>query len=143
MASIDELLGRTLVLVAHPDDEVIAFGALLQRIREPVVVFATNGSPQDPYFWQPHGSREAYAALRRQETFDSMQAAGVKDVVFLSELPGGEGLVDQELYRNLGRASDMLCDLVQRVGTVGNGTATTPAFQTPGNEKMYSNSWSR
>ena len=55
--------GRTLVLVAHPDDECIAFGALLQRIREPLVVFATNGSPADPYFWQKYGSREAYAEI--------------------------------------------------------------------------------
>jgi LmbE family N-acetylglucosaminyl deacetylase len=114
MAWIDELLGRTLVLVAHPDDECIAFGALLQRMREPVVVFATDGSPQDSYFWQRYGSREAYASLRRKETFDSMQAAGVKDVVFLSELPSGESLVDQELFRNLRPAYDMLCDLTQR-----------------------------
>jgi LmbE family N-acetylglucosaminyl deacetylase len=114
MAWIDELLGRTLVLVAHPDDEVIAFGALLQRMREPVVVFATDGSPQDPYFWQRHGSRDIYAALRRNETLASMQAAGVKDVVFLSELPGGETLVDQELFHNLRPAYDMLSDLVRR-----------------------------
>ena len=33
MAWIDELLDHTLVLVAHPDDECIAFGALLQRIQ--------------------------------------------------------------------------------------------------------------
>ena len=50
MAWIDDLLGRTLVLVAHPDDECIAFGALLQRIREPLVVFATNGSPARSVF---------------------------------------------------------------------------------------------
>ena len=84
MSWIDELLGRTLVLVAHPDDECLAFGALLQRMREPLVVFATNGSPADPYFWQNHGSREAYAALRREEALKSMHAAGVKDVVFLA-----------------------------------------------------------
>lgn len=114
MTRIDELLGRTLVLVAHPDDECIAFGALLQRVREPVVVFATDGSPQDPYFWQQYGSREAYAAMRRKEALESMHAAGVKDVIFLSELPGGECLVDQELFRNLRPAYEMLRDLVQR-----------------------------
>ena len=90
MAWIDDLLGRTLVLVAHPDDECLAFGALLQRMREPLVVFATNGSPADPYFWQKYGSREAYAALRREEALHSMQAAGVKDVLFLADMPGGE-----------------------------------------------------
>ena len=114
MPWIDELLGRTLVLVAHPDDECIAFGALLQRMREPVVVFATNGSPADPYFWKPHGSREAYAALRRREAMASMSAVGVKDVIFLADLPGGEPLVDQELFRNLAVAFDLLADLVRR-----------------------------
>ena len=102
------------MLVAHPDDECIAFGALLQRIREPVVVFATNGSPQDPYFWKPYGSREAYAELRRKEAYASMQAAGVKDVVFLADKPGGEQLVDQELFRHLRAAFDLLADLVRR-----------------------------
>lgn len=114
MAWIDELLGRTLMLVAHPDDECIAFGALLQRMREPVVVFATNGSPADPYFWQKYGSREAYAALRRREALASMSAVGVKDVIFLADLPGGETLVDQELFRNLVPAFDLLADIARR-----------------------------
>ena len=114
MAWIEDLLGRTLVLVAHPDDECIAFGALLQRIREPLVVFATNGSPADPYFWQKYGSREAYAELRRQEALKSMRAAGVKDVLFLADMPGGEHLVDQELFRNLRTAYELLADVVAR-----------------------------
>lgn len=114
MERIDELLGRTLVLVAHPDDECIAFGALLQRMGEPLVVFATNGSPADPYFWRSHGSREAYAALREREALASMRAAGVKDVIFLADLPGGEMLVDQELFRNLWPAFDLLADIIRR-----------------------------
>jgi len=114
MAWIEELLGRTLVLVAHPDDECIAFGALLQRMRDPIVVFATNGSPRDPYFWQQYGSREAYASLRRKEALNSLHAAGVKDVVFLPDLPNGEVLVDQELFRNLHSAYVLLSEMVRR-----------------------------
>ena len=114
MAWMDELLGRTLILVAHPDDECIAFGGLLQRMREPLVVFATNGSPVDPYFWKEHGSREAYAALRRKEALAAMNAVGVKDVIFLADLPGGETLVDQELFRNLWPAFDLLADIIRR-----------------------------
>ena len=45
------LLGRTLVIVAHPDDETITCGGLLQRMRDPCVVFATDGAPEDAYFW--------------------------------------------------------------------------------------------
>jgi LmbE family N-acetylglucosaminyl deacetylase len=114
MAWIDDVLGRTLVLVAHPDDECLAFGALLQRIREPLVVFATNGSPADPYFWQKYGSREAYAEIRGQEAWKSMQIAGVKDVLFLADLPGGERLVDQELFRHLRIAYELLAEVVAR-----------------------------
>ena len=114
MAPLDDLLGRTLVLVAHPDDECIAFGGVLQRMAEPVVVFATNGSPVDPYFWKQYGSREAYAAMRRREALASMAAAGVKDVIFLADLPGGEPLVDQELFRNLMPAFDLLTDIARR-----------------------------
>jgi N-acetylglucosamine malate deacetylase 2 len=114
MAWIDELLGRTLVLVAHPDDECLAFGALLQRMREPLVVFATNGSPADPYFWQTYGSREAYAALRQQEALASLHAAGVKDVLFLADMPGGQVLQDQELFRNLRTAYELLADVSAR-----------------------------
>ncbi len=114
MPWIEELLERTLILVAHPDDECIAFGALVQRIREPLVIFATNGSPLDPYFWKKYGSREAYAALRRKEALASMHAAGVKDVIFLADLPGGESLVDQELFRNLWPAFDLLADIMRR-----------------------------
>ncbi|HTV65176.1 MAG TPA: PIG-L family deacetylase [Bryocella sp.] len=114
MAWIDELLDRTLVLVAHPDDECIAFGALLQRMREPVVIFATNGSPIDSYFWKRYGSREAYAALRQREALASMSAVGVKDVIFLADLPGGEVLVDQELFQHLWPAFDLLADIVRR-----------------------------
>lgn len=103
-----------MVLVAHPDDECIAFGAILQRIREPLVVFATNGTPQDPYFWQKYGSREVYAALRKEEALRAMSAVGVKDVLFLADMPGGEQLVDQELFRNLLSAFDLLADIVRR-----------------------------
>jgi LmbE family N-acetylglucosaminyl deacetylase len=114
MAWIEEILGRPLVLVAHPDDECVAFGALLQRIREPLVVYATNGAPRDPYFWRKYGSPEAYAAMRQREAMQSMQFAGVKDVLFLSEMPDGERFVDQELFRNLMPAFEQLADLVRR-----------------------------
>ncbi len=114
MPWIDELLGRTLILVAHPDDECIAFGGLMQRIREPIVVFATNGSPEDPYFWGRHGSRETYAELRRKEAMASVHAAGAKDVIFLSEIPGGEALVDQHLFENLTDAYGLLSEVVHR-----------------------------
>src|SRR5262249_37360443 len=62
---LQPLLGATLILVAHPDDEVIACGALMQRMEKAVVLFATDGAPRDERFWKQHGSRYAYAGLRR------------------------------------------------------------------------------
>jgi LmbE family N-acetylglucosaminyl deacetylase len=112
MDALAPLLGKTLVLIAHPDDEAVGCGALLQRMQEPVVVFATDGAPRDPYFWEKTGSREAYAELRRHEARASLSWAGVRHVEFLQ---GGEGwFTDQELFRCLGPALESLSALVRR-----------------------------
>lgn len=97
---LEPLLGRTLVVVAHPDDETISCGGLLQRMREPIVVFATDGAPEDDYFWRRFGSRENYAAVREKEARAALGEVGVGEVEFLSrrsETP----LIDQLLYRAL------------------------------------------
>ncbi len=108
-----ELTGRVLVLVAHADDESVGYGALLQKMREAVVVIATDGAPRDPYFWQRFGSREAYAALRLGEARRAMQAAGVRELVFLAE--EDSRLEDQRLFLNLAAAYGCLAQLVERV----------------------------
>ena len=40
-----------------------------------------------------------------------MHAAGVKNVIFLPDMPGGEELVDQELFQHLRPAYDLLSEL--------------------------------
>jgi LmbE family N-acetylglucosaminyl deacetylase len=105
-AELKQLLGRTLVLVAHPDDECITCGGLLQRMREPVVVYATDGAPRDPYFWKAYGSREAYLRLRQQECRQALAQVGVRDVVFLADRE--PRLVDQELFQNLAIGFELL-----------------------------------
>jgi LmbE family N-acetylglucosaminyl deacetylase len=112
--------GRTLVLVAHPDDEAIISGILLQRIRNAFVVFATDGSPQDKYFWQPYGSRERYAEIRRKEAADAMDAVGVADYDFLQLAE------DQELFRNLPDAATRFRTFVQ---SFRPGTILTSAYE--------------
>ncbi len=99
MDPLQPLLNKTLIVVAHPDDEVIAFGALMQRMRDAVVVFATDGAPRDDYFWKDYGSREAYARVRRQEADKALSIVGARPV-FLDDFGAGD-LVDQELFRNL------------------------------------------
>jgi N-acetylglucosamine malate deacetylase 2 len=111
-ADLEQLLGRTMVLVAHPDDECITSGGLLQRMSEPVVVYATDGSPQDPYFWKKHGSREAYTRLRQEEARRALARVGVREILFLANRE--PMLVDQELFKNLGLAFELLVDEAKR-----------------------------
>jgi LmbE family N-acetylglucosaminyl deacetylase len=100
MADSSQLLGRTMVVVAHPDDECFTCGALMQRMREPLVVYATDGAPRDKYFWGAHGTREAYAELRRQEARRALAQVGVTRVEFLAEdAELGDKFVDQQLFR--------------------------------------------
>lgn len=113
MDSLEPLLGRILVVVAHPDDEAVGCGALLQRMREPAVIFATDGAPRDQYFWGRHGSRQAYAELRRKEAVQALSIAGVNRVNFL----GGDhaAIVDQELFRCLPRAVELAGHVIEMI----------------------------
>ena len=98
------VLGMTLVLVAHQDDETVGCGALLQRMREPCVVFATDGAPQAPYFWKRYKSREQYRSVRRREAERALWQIGVERIFFFSA-------PDQELYRHLPEALRQLLHL--------------------------------
>lgn len=95
--ALKQLLERTLVIAAHPDDECIAAGALLQRVRDARVVFCTDGAPRDEYFWHSFSSRERYAEIRRNEAACAAEAVGISQPAFL-------GITDQELYLNLRHA---------------------------------------
>jgi LmbE family N-acetylglucosaminyl deacetylase len=107
--SVEQLLGRTVVLIAHPDDECITYGALLQRMREPWVIFATDGAPRDEQFWHKWGSREAYADLRRKEAEWALGRVGVKNFEFLVDTAkSGAVLADQDLYLVLPEAYGLL-----------------------------------
>ena len=110
---LDQLLDRSLLIMAHPDDESISCGGLLQRIEQPCVVFATDGAPEDEYFWHKYGSREAYAKLREDEARAALQAVGVTAVEFLAhqvQVP----LVDQRLYKSLVPAFAALSRIVEQ-----------------------------
>ena len=101
------LLGRTLVLAAHPDDEAVGCGALLQRMREPHVAYLTDGAPRDAYFWRDYGSREQYAATRRGEAEAVVAMLGARGHFC--------GVTDQELFRGLERVQAWVDELVARV----------------------------
>lgn len=112
-SDLTPLLGRTLIIVAHPDDETITCGGLLQRMKDPCVVFATDGAPEDRYFWDRFGSRERYTAVREEEAKAALASVGVDQFEFLSkqsEIP----LIDQLLYRALPAAFAALSRMVER-----------------------------
>ena len=111
MDALAPLLNRTLLLVAHPDDESISCGALLQRIREAIVVYGTDGGPEDPYFWGKYGSVENYVALRRQEATNALGAVGVHNIHWLAD-DEGHLFRDQHLFRNLPAAAQALRKLI-------------------------------
>ena len=100
-----------MLLVAHPDDECITCGGLIQRMSEAVVVYATDGSPRDPYFWKRHGSREVYSRLRQDEALRALAKVGVRELVFLADQE--PRLIDQELFQNLGLAFELLLSEVR------------------------------
>lgn len=113
MAGFDVLLGTTLILVAHPDDEIIGFGAIMQRMRRPVVVFATDGAPRDEYFWKDYGSREAYADVRRDEARAALAIVGAEPVFLSDRVP--DGIADQELFRRLPEAMDAFAAVIGEI----------------------------
>jgi len=108
-----QLLGRTLLVVAHPDDESISCGGLLQHMEEPCVVFATDGAPEDEYFWRRYGSRQAYAGVREEEGRAALATVGVSEVEFLARQTSS-ALIDQCLYKSLPTAFAGLAQIMER-----------------------------
>ena len=70
---------RLLVLVAHPDDEVIAVGGQLRDWRGFHIGFATDGAPADPRFARRAGcqTRGAYRRVRLEESERALATARV------------------------------------------------------------------
>ncbi len=110
MSCLRPLLARTLVLVAHPDDEAVGCGALLQRIEDPLVVFATDGAPRSDFFWQNYNSREEYALVRAEEAKRALKSVGVERFHLLCVT---NPIVDQELYKEIDRAYQSLVQLIE------------------------------
>jgi len=113
MDPFQQLLGTTVVLVAHPDDEVIGFGALMQKMKRAIVVFATDGAPHDEYFWKAYGSRERYSQIRQEEAREALGIIGAEAVFLADKVEGG--IADQELFKRLGEAVKAFDQVVEQV----------------------------
>jgi LmbE family N-acetylglucosaminyl deacetylase len=100
-----------MVIVAHPDDEVIGAGALLGRLAGPVVVHVTDGAPRDLVDARSAGfdSAAGYAAARRREA--------ARALALLPSKPGPTvelGVADQEASRSLAGLAGRIADLLGR-----------------------------
>lgn len=100
--------GPVLLLVAHPDDESIGAGILMQRNPRVQTVIATSGAPNRPYIWRQFGTPGRCARIRQAETNAALSIAGAQKALFL-------GFPDGRLYRNLGPAYERLVALVREL----------------------------
>ena len=108
---------RTMVLVAHPDDETGGCAGLLQRISEPMVFYATAGAPLNEFFWTRFGSHHTYSLVRRKEAAAAGSRIAVKATGFLEDWTAeGAELRDQELFKSLSPAYKAITRVVDRLG---------------------------
>ncbi len=95
---------RTVLVVAHPDDETVGFGGHLGRFDDLVIVHLTDGAPADPADARRAGcaSPAEYAALRRRELDRAIDALGAapRRVRY--------GATDQDTIGDLRRIADAL-----------------------------------
>lgn len=95
------------VVVAHPDDETLSFGARLAHLRRLTLIHLTDGAPADMGDARQAGfqSRAAYAEARRLELEDALGALAAAPERRLAY-----GFTDQEL---IGRLPDLVARLTR------------------------------
>ncbi|GJG86041.1 hypothetical protein tb265_12220 [Gemmatimonadetes bacterium T265] len=104
---------RTLVLLAHPDDEILGASTLLAALGPAAhVVHVTDGAPRAMGDAEHAGcaTREAYAALRREECEAALALVGVG-----AEQQETLGVVDQEAWHDLAGLARQVVELIERL----------------------------
>jgi LmbE family N-acetylglucosaminyl deacetylase len=70
---------KVVVIVAHPDDEIIGAGARLSSLKGVTVIHVTNGAPRelDCALRACFATGDEYAGARREECLSALGLAGV------------------------------------------------------------------
>jgi LmbE family N-acetylglucosaminyl deacetylase len=105
---IDPLPAQSIIIAAHPDDEVIGAGTLLARLPDASIVHVTDGAPRNEEDARAAGFAgwPAYAAARRREAEAALALAGLAP-----ERLTGLGIPDQ-------RAAYELAPLARRLAAI-------------------------
>lgn len=95
LAAHEAIPERVVVVVAHPDDEVLAAGSRMDRMADLTVIHITDGSPRDMEDARREGfsTREDYAAHRRREVVAAMDALGAEPELLCYWHPDKESIL--------------------------------------------------
>ncbi|HVG27691.1 MAG TPA: PIG-L family deacetylase [Acidobacteriaceae bacterium] len=102
----------TMVIFAHPDDEVIALGGRLERFGGAHFVHVTDGAPRNGEDCRAHGfgSLEEYRRAREAEFAAALEGAGIG-----AASRECLGIADQEASLNLGRLTEQIGERLRRL----------------------------
>ncbi len=97
-------LPRLLVVLAHPDDEVLAYGGRMERLAHSRLLSVTDGAPADGTDMAAHGfkTRQAYRDARRAELNAALRLAGLSSQIACTlALGDGSAVADQSAALHL------------------------------------------
>ena len=105
------ILPRTMLVFAHPDDEVIALGGRLGRFGSARFIHVTDGAPRNEGDSAANGftSWQAYRNARAKEFFRALNAAGLNGVSYQCL-----GIPDQQASLCLPQLVQQLHEFLQR-----------------------------